>query len=80
MCSPDILKYIKLPVCITILDPKAIEDVREMLKNQYKYNLENEVDYLILKISAYVDYMRVRHCQLVMPQGWRKIRSEWIYF
>ena len=38
--------YIKLPVCITILDPRAIEDVREMLKNQYEYDLVNEVDYL----------------------------------
>ena len=46
MCSPDVLKYIKLPVCITILDPRAIEDVREMLKNQYEYDLVNEVDYL----------------------------------
>lgn len=54
VCSPDVLKYIKLPVCITILDPKAIEDVREMLKNQYEYDLVNEVDYLTLKISAYV--------------------------
>ena len=46
VCSPDVLKYIKLPVCITILDPRAIEDVREMLKNQYEYDLVNEVDYL----------------------------------
>ena len=77
VCSPDVLKYIKLPVCITILDPRAIEDVREMLKNQYEYDLVNEVDYLTYQKRVDLLLNMIAEMEQYQNQEWVSKRYLW---